>query len=300
MPPAIFAALAALGGLIIGGLSVLGVVVAVTQPPGRDAPAGSAVFDGPHVVDTRPAATAQSFAPLAPQSAPLQAAPVQAQTPSPADVLRETWPVNASAKTSPAKTSLDALSARGRDEPDTALTTDQTPGPPSPATLNAQGTNISDNDKKNSGQDAANQDAANSAHKRRASHLAASRNAAPLSLAPNAPPTNRRGVMPPANDQQARGDVGDEASPQAPRPLFDFFGRPDDRYDHRNTPDADTETDTLPQPVQTGRFVHGRNQIVRQQPRVMGQDQDTASPPAQNDNWGSFFGHDNWNDDRRD
>ena len=290
-------AFAALGGVIIGGLSVLGVVVAVIQPPRQDAPAGSAVFDGPHVVDTRAAAASvQPVAPSTPQSAPLQATPaapaqttpVQAQSPSPADVPRESWPPNAS----PVKPSPDALSARMQPAPDTAVTTDKTLPAVAP---NAQGTAVSDSDRNNSGLEAPN-----SAHQRRTSHVATSRTPAPPSLAPNAPQTSRRIVTVPANDQQARGDADDEASSQGTRPLFDFFGRPDDRYDHRDAPDADAETHSLPQPVQTGRFVHGRNQIVRQQAGVIGQNQDTASPPAQNDNWGGFFGHDNWNDERRD
>ena len=289
-------ALAALGGVIIGGVSVLGVVVAVIQPPRQDAPAGSAVFDGPHVVDTRPAAASvQPVAPSTPQSAPLQAmppapaqtTPVQAQSPSPADVPRESLPANAS----PVKPSPDALSAQMQPSPDTAVTTDQTPGSTPAAALNAQGTAISDSDRNHGG-------SGDSVHQRRTSHVATSRTLAPLSLSPNAHGSGRI-VTVPSNDQQARGDADDKASSQGTRPLFDFFGRPDDRYDHRDTPDADKETNSLPQPVQTGRFVHGRNQIVRQQPRVIGQDHDAASPPAQNDNWGGFFGHEIWNDDRR-
>jgi hypothetical protein len=316
MPPAIFAAFAALVGVIIGGVSVLGVVVAVAPSPSRDAPVGSAVFDGPHVVDERQAPPAQPAPPPA-QPAPAQAlpaTPAQEQTPSSADVLRHTWP----ASSAPAKPKQDAPSARSQRAPDqaagttdgTAATTDQTPATSPPAAApnpNVRETAVGNKDSKNnSGSDVAKNSsspdvATKGTHEqRRAGHLATSRNPAPLSLAPNAPQTSRRSVTPPVNDQQARGDVGDEASPQAPRPLFDFFGRPDDRYDYRDTPDTDTDTHSLPQPVQTGRFVYGRNQIVRQQPRVIGQDQDTASPPAQNDNWGGFFGHDNWNDDRRD
>ena len=265
-------AFAALGGVIIGGLSVLGIVVAVTQPPAKDAPAGSAVFDGPHVVDARPpAASAQPGAPLASQAASVQAlppAPVQAQAPSAADVLRETWPVNTSAaktslaKTSPAKTWPDTLSARVQRAPDATVTTEQTPASPPPAmALNAQGINIGDDDSNNGGQDAA-ANVANRAHQRRASHLAASRNLAPLSLAPNAHRSGRI-VMGPADDQQARSGSEDEASSQGARPLFDFYGSP------------------------------------RQQ-RVIDRDQNMGYLPAQNDNWGSFFGHDNWNDDQRD
>jgi hypothetical protein len=49
--------------------------------------------------------------------------------------------------------------------------------------------------------------------------------------------------------------------------------------------------------------------IVRGQPqRVIDQNQQTDNPPTQydtqrdtpHDTWGGFFGHDNWNDDRRD
>ena len=253
-------AFAALGGVIIGGLSVVGIVIAVIQPPAKDAPAGSAVFDGPHVVDTRPAAaSAQPVAPLALQSDPSPAS-VQAQTPSPADVLRETWPVNTSAaKTSPVKTWPDALSARVQRASDAAITTDQTPAAPPPAVaLNAQGNNISDDDSNNGGRDAANR-----AHQQRASHLNAPRNLTPLSLAPNAH-RGARIVTGRTNDQQASSDSDDEASLQGARPLFDFYGSP------------------------------------RQQQRVIDRDQNAGNLAPQNDNWGSFFSHDNWNDDRHD
>jgi hypothetical protein len=49
---------ATIGGIVIGGVSVLGVALAVIQPPAHDAPAGSAVFDGqPHLVQQAPAAS---------------------------------------------------------------------------------------------------------------------------------------------------------------------------------------------------------------------------------------------------
>jgi hypothetical protein len=263
----VVAASAALGGVVIGGLSVLVVVLAVTQPPSQDAPAGSAVFDGPHVMNR---ASAQPAAPLVQQSAQaLPATPVPDQALSPADILRKTWPASdASAQTRP-----DALSARTRGAPDSpAVTTDQTPGTPA-VTVNAQGTAIGGNDSKND----SGPDAANAAHDRRAGHLAASRNPAPLSLAPNAYQNSRRVVTLPANDQQARYAADGEASPQGQRPLFDFFGRPGHSIED------------------------GNNQFARQ--RVIDQNQQSGTPPAQydtqHDNWGSFFGRDNWTDDQR-
>jgi hypothetical protein len=288
----VVAAFAALGGVVIGGLSVLGVVFAVSPPPNQDALAGSAVFDGPHVVDGRPAAAssrpvaplAQQSAPLAQQSAPLQAVPATPmpdQAQSPADILRQTWP----ASDAPAKPKPDALSVRTQGSPDSrAVTTDQTPDTPALAvtvTMNAQGTAIGDNGPKNN----SGPDAANGVHDRQAGHLTASRNPAPLALAPNTYQSRRRIVTPPPNDQQARDDDTAEASPGT-RPLFDFYGRP--------VPTIDD----------------GRNQLARQrvidrghQQRVIDQDQTTGNAPAQydtqRDTWGSFFGHDNWTDDRR-
>ena len=56
---------ATIGGIVIGGVSVLGVAIAVIQPPAHDAPAGSAVFDGqPHVVQQAPAASSVPSAAL--------------------------------------------------------------------------------------------------------------------------------------------------------------------------------------------------------------------------------------------
>ena len=280
-------AFAALGGVVIGGVSVLGVVLAITQPPNQDAPAGSAVFDGPHVVDRGPtAASAQPSAPLAQQFAQAApATPVPDQALSPADVLRKTWPESdASAKNKP-----DAASTRTHDAPDSpAVTTDQTPATPPPAvTMNARGTAIGDNDSKNNSGPVA----ANGTHAQRAGHLAASRNPAPLALAPTTHQNGRRIVTPPPpNDRQARDDADGEA-PQGTRPLFDFFGRPD-----RSIEDG-------------GNQVARQRVIVRgQQQRANDQDQTTGSPPAQygtqydtqRDNWGSFFGHENWTDERRD
>jgi hypothetical protein len=70
---------AAVGGIIVGGASVLGVAIALIQPLAHDAPAGSAVFDGqPHVV--RPAPTVSSTTPQLPQ--PAAALPAAASTPT--------------------------------------------------------------------------------------------------------------------------------------------------------------------------------------------------------------------------
>ena len=80
---------ASIGGVVIGGVSVLGVALAVIQPPAHDAPAGSAVFDGqPHVVQQAPVA---SSAP----SAVLQAQPV---TPAEAQAIPQPQPQTGASK----------------------------------------------------------------------------------------------------------------------------------------------------------------------------------------------------------
>jgi len=315
MPPAVHAvsirslvvvAVAALGGLLIGGVSVLGIVVAVTEPPNRDAPPGSAVFDGPHVVDrqadSRPAAApAQPAPPLAVQSAPSQAlSPTPSQDPSPADVLQQAWPTSGwTANTPPAKPWPDALSARNPQAPESAgVKADQGPDTPAPAAAANAEHAAGSGDTDNRGTETANNASANSVRVRPVKRNA-SRNSAPGQVAPNAVQYGRRIVTAPANDQQARGDAEDEASPEDARPLFDFFGRPDDSADYREVPDAGRQP--APQQLQPGRSVNGRgNQLARQQQqRVIIRDQDAVPPPAPNDNWGSFFSHDDWNDDRR-
>jgi hypothetical protein len=76
---------ATIGGIVIGGVSVLGVAIAVIQPPTHDAPAGSAVFDGqPHVVQQAPAASsAPSIALQANLVTPVEAQAMSQPQPQP-------------------------------------------------------------------------------------------------------------------------------------------------------------------------------------------------------------------------
>ena len=103
---------AALGGLLIGCLSVLGIVAAVSASPSHDAPIGSMVFDGPHVVRAAPAAASEpastpALASASDQSAtalaPQPVAPVESQTVASAQEPKKTfsqaWPSALSTRT---------------------------------------------------------------------------------------------------------------------------------------------------------------------------------------------------------
>jgi hypothetical protein len=113
---------AAASGLMIGGFSVLGVALAVIEPPAHDAPAGSAVFDGrAHIVQQAPAALPTTLqAAAAPAGSAVVsngAASPPALQHTPAQVLDETWP--------------DAPSARARRAPQSTAAPQAPNGPTS-------------------------------------------------------------------------------------------------------------------------------------------------------------------------
>jgi hypothetical protein len=100
--------LAALCGTIIGGLSVLSIVAAVTPPPSHDAPLGSAVFDGPHKLSMQPVADTPAGPIGSGRAAPNT---VSSQPPQPVEAQVLPLAQEAQSKQSPAPWP-DALTAR--------------------------------------------------------------------------------------------------------------------------------------------------------------------------------------------
>jgi len=122
---------AALVGLVIGGLSVLSIVAAISPPPRHDAPAAPMVVGDPRIVRTLPPAPAKSpaasvpagastpaaaIAPAASQPAPTRPvqspAPVEVQTMPPAQA--QSVPLAVETK----KKKTRATSTRRRQRPD--------------------------------------------------------------------------------------------------------------------------------------------------------------------------------------
>ena len=251
---------ATVGGIVIGGVSVLGVAIAVIQPPAHDAPGGSAVFDGqPHEVQQAP--TALSSAPRtisAALPATLQARPVTpAQQQTPAQVLDKTWPEVPTARPPRAPESTAASS----------------PNPPA--------SNIVSN-----GQTMT-------------TRTVTPPNYSQTPVAPNPDTTKRRVVAVPDDTQQPREDDADAASAAAAsRPLFDFFGTfGDERFgDNRNAVNEPPQ----PRPqLRASRNPRDPQPVIRHRQDSDDDNQEAvnSSPPQQYDSWNSFFGYsrnDNW------
>jgi hypothetical protein len=257
---------ATVGGIVVGGASVLGVALAVMEPPSHDAPAGSAVFDGqshavvrsapdvvqpvptplaapqataaPPVPAVTPAVTVPPLAPLQPQPA----TPVQAQA---------TPPVNAA----PAATASINRGPVDSADPRTPTNTRTVTG------------------------------------------AVTSRDYSQANGAPNADTTKRRTIIVvPANPQQARGDETDEVSTETSRPLFDFFGN---FGDARRSDDRDALSQPQPLPPRGVKNPRDpRLAVPQRQSDPNDGDQDAANAGSpQYDSWDNFFGYsrnDNW------
>jgi hypothetical protein len=273
---------ATVGGIAVGGASVLSVALAVMEPPSHDASAGSAVFDGrshvvvPHVV-VRSAPDV-----VEPVPTPLQAGPLATAAP----------PV-------PAVTPAVAVPppAPLQSEPATPVETQATPpanaAPAATASINASmaggGTN-------NRGPvDSVNQRILTKT--RTVAGAVTSRDYSQANGAPNADmPKRRTNVVVPANPQQAGGDETDEASTETPRPLFDFFGN---FGDARRSDGRDALSQPQPLPPRGANNPRDPHLAVPQRqsdPDQSDHDAANAGPP-QYDSWNSFFGYsrnDNW------
>jgi len=184
-------AAAALIGTVVGGVSVLGIVVAVTQPPNQlirsDARAGGAA-----------APTAAPPAPPAVQAAPPQTAPLAERQSAPAvEGPRTVWP--------------DALSARSNHGPDTespaspqaspSPVSQQAASPPSPQTSSpaSQQASPPQNDRQTqSRESAANQSEENRTRQSAVGKAAAApRESLSNPVSPNSAPAKRRIVTSP-------------------------------------------------------------------------------------------------------
>jgi hypothetical protein len=249
---------ATIAGIVIGGVSVLGVALAVIQPPAHDAPAGSAVFDGqPHVVQQAAAAPSSPAAsqghPVTPVNA--QAVP-PAQQQTPEQVLDKTWPETPPAR--PPRT-LESTAAA------------PVPNPPaSNAASNGQTMTM---------------------------RMVTPHNYSQTPVAPNSDTTKRRVVVIPDNTQQPREDDANAASiGSSSRPLFDFFGTFGDerQRDDRNVvsvpPPPQPRASRNPRDPQL--VIHHR-----QDSDDDNQDAVNSSPSPQYGSWDNFFGYshnDNW------
>jgi hypothetical protein len=296
----IFVAIAAAGGIVIGGLSVLGIVVALIEPPNHDAPAGSAVFDGPHTVQAAPpvsapaaaptTVSAQPVAPVAPSPAPAPAqpvTPVDAQAMPPAQPQPQpVQPVQAQQQ----KAWPDALSARSQHAPDTAaapaapVQTASTPDAAAPAKVQTTSIGTSDS-----------VDVVNSkAHSRPVNRSASTRIPAPQQIAPNAASTSRRVVIIQQNGQQVSSD-SDDTSAGNGRPLFDFFGLFNDRHDGDAVDDASVQQ---PRARYSGNPRDPRLVIRQRRPDIVDDQSSENSDGEPHANWNNFFGYSH-NDDWR-
>jgi hypothetical protein len=267
---------AAVSGIIIGGVSVLGVAIAVIEPPSHDAPAGSAVFDGqPHLVrqtptSTTPPTAAASPAPMtstgaspsaaspagsqAQSEAPVEARAMPPAQQTPAQVLDKTWP--------------DASPARPPHAPQSVAAAPATKPPASNVAGNVQTTTT---------------------------RSVTSHNYSQTPVAPNPDATKRRVVVIPEDTQRPHEDDTDVASTGASsRPLFDFFGAFGDERQRENGA-------AVSQPPRPRASKDPRDpQLVmrhRQNSDDDNQEAVNSSPPPQYDSWNNFFGYsrnDNW------
>jgi hypothetical protein len=265
-------------GIVVGGVSVLGVAIAVIQPPAHDAPAGSAVFDGqPHVLQQVPTASSAEpqtiAAPLASAvmpagaaspSAALQAHPVTpieaqaaplAQRQTPAQVLDKTWPEVPTAR--PPRASEATAAA-----------------PPSPPASNVA-----------------------SKGQTMTTRTVTPYNYSQTPVAPNPDTTKRRVVVIPDDSQQSREDDADTVSARSSsRPLFDFFGTfGDERLDGNRNAVSDQPP---PQP-RSSRNSRDQQLVIRHRQDSDDDNQEAVNtgPPPQYDSWNNFFGYsrnDNW------
>jgi len=265
---------ATVGGIVVGGASVLGVAFAVMEPPSHDAPAGSAVFDGQSHAVVRSAPDM-----VQPVPTPLQTAPQAATAAPPVPAVTPALAVPPPAPSQP--------------QPATSVETQATPpgnaAPAATASINASmaagGTN-------NRGPvDSANQ--LTSAKTRIVKGAVTSRDYSQANGAPNADMTKRRTIIVvPANPQQARGD-----DTETPRPLFDFFGN----FGDARRSDRDALSQPQPQPLPPRGAKNPRDPRVvvpQRQSDPDDGDQDAANAGSpQRDNWNNFFGYsrnDNW------
>jgi hypothetical protein len=225
----VIVATAAVIGTIVGGLSVLGVVVAVIQPPNYDssavarndsggvtapaaprqiqpAPQTAPAANSPAAAATAPAqgpAVALVMAPVAAQPVtPVQAQtmpPAQAQVTPPAQVLQNTWP--------------DGLTERTR----RARETKSEQPNQTPASAPVVQSSVAPND---------DAKGASRSPPRPVHRTVTSRNAAaPMQLAPdNGAPRQRTVIIQHAPPQQTQ-TVEDAPASDEQRPLFDFFGQ---------------------------------------------------------------------------
>jgi hypothetical protein len=251
---------ATVGGIVIGGVSVLGVAIAMIQPPAHDAPAGSAVFDGqPHVVQQAPTAPTALSAAL--QAHPVTSVEAQAvpsaQQQTPAQVLDKTWPEVPTARPPRAPESTAAA-------------------PPNPPASNVA----------SNGQTMT-------------TRTVTPHNYSQTPVAPNPDTTKRRVVAIPDDTQQPREVDADAASAGASsRPLFDFFGTfGDERFgDNRNAVNEPLQ----PRPqLRASRNPRDPQPVIRHRQDSDDDNQEAvnSSPPQQYDSWNNFFGYshnDNW------
>jgi hypothetical protein len=293
---------AALVGTIIGGLSVLGVVLAVVEPPNHDIrpEARDSSANPPAAASTLAATQVQANSP-APAVQPQTAAPLpeQAVAPAPgsAPAPQTAWPDALTRRT----LQDQANGADKPNQPSTAQNGD------TPAAVNDQASF----DKK---------DVRDNARKQQSplDRSAASPSGVPARLS-NTDQAQQRAVSappptPPAPAvQPAMSDTANESSPGAVRSLFDFFGN--DHYrDERGTQTA-PQGDVSPSPPPASQTQYGAKARAMRQQRPNGtdqsseappvnqqqrviilQDQDDADAPRHNDNWGGFFGRNDWND----
>jgi hypothetical protein len=254
-------------GIVVGGASVLGVAVAVMEPPSHDAAAGSAVFDGQSHVVVQPVPTPLQAAPQATAAPPVSAVTPAVAVPPPAPL---------------------------QPQPATPVETQATP--PAPAATASINASMAAGGTSNRGPvDSANQ--RTSTKTRTATGPVTSRDFSQANGAPNADMTKRRTIIVvPANPQQARGDETDEASTETPRPLFDFFGN---FGDARRSDDRDALSQPQPLPprgVKNPRDPRLAAPQRQSDPEDGDQDAANAGSP-QYDSWNSFFGYsrnDNW------
>ncbi len=348
---------AALVGTIIGGVSVLGVVLAVVEPPNHETrtearDAGVTTGSSQSVIATapRPAPADPSASAPAPQPAAAPNPSATVTTPSatqaPAGSSAPTPPPQEqAAASSPQAAWPDALTRRtlqdhanGSDTPDQSSTT-QNGGPA------ATGTDQVSVDKNN---DQASFDKKNVRDNVRKPQLPADRSVASrvdattglsnidqagqraVSVPPLAPPGPAPhpavAAQPAVPAPPTVSDTAEESSPGTARPLFDFFGlfgndhfRDQRDYDHyrdeRNSDDSVSQGAAPPpqQPASQTQYGAKARAVRQQRPNgtdqsgeaasanqqqrvIILQDQDDADAPRHNDNWGGFFGRNDWND----
>ena len=253
---------ATVGGIVVGGASVLGVALAVMEPPSHDAAAGSAVFDGQSHVVVR-------SAPEVVQPVPTPLAEPQATAALPVPAVRPAVAV-------PPLAPLQS-------QPATPVGTQAAPPAPA-ATASINRGSV----------DSANQRPPTKTQT--VTGAFTSRDYSQANGAPNADTTKRRTIIVvPANPQQARGDETDQASTETSRPLFDFFGN---FGDERRSDDRDALSQPQPLPRGAKNPRDPRLAVPQRQSDPDDGDQDAANAGSpQYDSWNNFFGYsrnDNW------